>query len=143
AQRANDEGPAPRDPVALSEVRAAARRAVDVRHAEVVADDGHVVARALGALDLPRLDPEGGVLVEGGKLRALQARRRICEVDVRSELVLRVGGMVPAELERRDLGRVHVSSLGRGQDIAKAAGVVGSVWLRARSGRGGGGEREE
>ncbi len=132
-QHVHEEQPILGRGVAGAEHRARARLPVDVGNAEVVADDRDVVARALGALEVPRLHPEGRVLVEARDVGALQPGHRIREVRVHPKLVVAVGRHSAGRLEGDDVLQACVGALCRGQHVSKSAGVMLAVGL-GRSG---------
>ena len=119
--------------VARAEHHAGARGAVDVRHAvAVVALDRHVGARADARGEVAFLDAERRVLEVVADLLVGQRRRAVQQVRVQRQLVGVVRRVCSGELEFGELLRVVEPVLAGGQDVAKAAGVVGAVGLDGR-----------
>jgi hypothetical protein len=130
--------------VARAEHRAAARLAVDVGDAEaLVAHDRHVLSWRVGAVDVVGLHPERRVLEVLGDVLGLEAGRRVDQVVVHRELVVRVR-RVRAVVARRgqelaDLGQRREAVRAGGRDVREALAVVVPVRLGSRCGLGRGG----
>ena len=120
AQRVHEEQAVLGDGVADGRTPSGAGRAVDVRLAEaLVADDGDVVARAVGAVDVVRLDPEARFGEVRADVLVLQPGRRVEQVRVQLPLVV--------EVRRPRPGRRNCAPAGA---LAVPASPGGMMWKK-------------
>ena len=143
AQRVDEEQPVLGGDVAGAEHRSGAAGPVDVRDAVLVADDGHVVARAVGALHVAGLDPEGRVLVVARQLAAPAgpaSRRRGPRTSAAGRS--RAAGAGRWRGRRRSRAAFTLWPWPGGRMLQEAARVVGAVGARRRGGGGRAGQRQ-